>query len=498
MEIPLSQVQRSSKPKSVTELLKEIAVLEMEVLHLEKYLVTLYQKALDRRLASLSKDSKDILSSEQRVSSDCFQMPTDHTVINNTCLEEYNSEAKEQEDVLGCSIHRSHSSLSHHSVYASRLSPTVGKVAEAVNSYHSLPLTLLEPEACEASNNFSEVKETANWLSEEMVRCISAIYCKLTANSTISKSNTFSSPVVSIPSSISGSPQVESNLWSPLRFKSFQDLPSDAPYQAGGHFEFSGPYSEMVEVLQIHRDSDKLRDIEPILQKFRSLVNKLEGVKPSKLNHNEKLAFWINVHNALVMHAFLEYGVPENKLKRVSLLLKAAYRIGNHTISVSMIQDYILGNQLPHPGQWFHKLLHLKKKFRTGDRRRMFAIDHSEPLSYFALCCGSHSDPPVHIYTPQRVFQDLISARDQYILSNYRFHKEQNKILLPKMVENYAKDSGLNPPEFMKILEQILPADLQRNRTSSYIYRHRKGWKGIEWTPHNFSFRFQFPKDLLQ
>lgn len=38
---------------------------------------------------------------------------------------------------------------------------------------------------------------------------------------------------------------------------------------------------------------------------FRSLVNKLEGVNPRKLNHEEKLAFWINIHNSLVMHVML-------------------------------------------------------------------------------------------------------------------------------------------------------------------------------------------------
>lgn len=97
------------------------------------------------------------------------------------------------------------------------------------------------------------------------------------------------------------------------------------------------------------------------------------------------------------------------------------------------------------------------------------------------------------------MFQDLIAARNQYILSNYRVHKEQNKILLPKIVENYAKESGLHPPELIKILEQILPADLQRNMTtSSYYNRHKKGWKGVEWISHDFSFRYQFPKEVLQ
>lgn len=38
------------------------------------------------------------------------------------------------------------------------------------------------------------------------------------------------------------------------------------------------------------------------LYPFRSIIYKLGQADPSKLNHEEKLAFWINVHNALVMH----------------------------------------------------------------------------------------------------------------------------------------------------------------------------------------------------
>lgn len=34
----------------------------------------------------------------------------------------------------------------------------------------------------------------------------------------------------------------------------------------------------------------------------RSLVHRLEKVDPSRMKNDEKLAFWINIHNALVMH----------------------------------------------------------------------------------------------------------------------------------------------------------------------------------------------------
>lgn len=34
----------------------------------------------------------------------------------------------------------------------------------------------------------------------------------------------------------------------------------------------------------------------------RSLISRLEQIDPRKLSHEEKIAFWLNVHNALVMH----------------------------------------------------------------------------------------------------------------------------------------------------------------------------------------------------
>jgi len=38
---------------------------------------------------------------------------------------------------------------------------------------------------------------------------------------------------------------------------------------------------------------------------FRSLISRLEQVDAGRLKHEEKLAFWINIHNALVMHVII-------------------------------------------------------------------------------------------------------------------------------------------------------------------------------------------------
>ena len=43
----------------------------------------------------------------------------------------------------------------------------------------------------------------------------------------------------------------------------------------------------------------------------RSLIQRLEKVDPMKMTHEEQLCFWINIHNALVMHVLL---IPENPI----------------------------------------------------------------------------------------------------------------------------------------------------------------------------------------
>lgn len=48
--------------------------------------------------------------------------------------------------------------------------------------------------------------------------------------------------------------------------------------------------------------------------------------------------------------------------------------------------------------QWLRLLLTPRNKFKTGDERQAYAIDHPEPLLHFALCSGSHSDPAVLHY----------------------------------------------------------------------------------------------------
>ncbi|XP_070669597.1 uncharacterized protein [Malus domestica] len=365
----------SVMPKPATELIKEIAVLELEVAHLEQYLLSLYRRAFDGKFSSVSPSKKDerlkpTLTSPRirflEVSEPDMPLEGENLAVQSSGQSLENSQKEfnaigGEEKLLDSSVHRCHSSLSQRSAFLSRTSPEES-LANTLRSCHSQPLSMMEYAQNTSSNLISlaehlgtriadHIPETPNRLSEDMIKCMSTIYCKL--SETLLSHNGLSSPNSSLSSTSAFSPRDQSDMWSPrCRNNSSFDVRLDNPFHIEGLKEFSGPYSTMVEVPWIYRDSKKLGDIEHLLQHFRSLICRLEEVDPRKLENDEKLAFWINVHNTLVMHAYLAYGVPQNNVKRVFLLLKAAYNIGGHTISADTMQSSILGCRMSCPGQY--------------------------------------------------------------------------------------------------------------------------------------------------
>ncbi|XP_060194228.1 uncharacterized protein LOC132623487 isoform X2 [Lycium barbarum] len=505
-----SFITQTSMSKPTTELIREIAVLELEVVRLEQYLLSLYRKAFDQQISSMSPPTRDdkLKSLTNTKIRRCLEFSKSDTTVRreNSCAQpdskSVSNPCKEttsttEDKVRECEAHRSRSSLTQHSVRSNR-EAIPGK---ALRACQSQPSSMMKYAQKSSSNLISladhlgtcisdHVPETPNKLSEDMVRCMCTIYSKLADPSLANPY--LSSPTSSLLSMSAFSPK---DIWNPgIRKDSSFDVWLDNPFHVEGLKEFSGSYSTMLEVQCIYRDSHGLDDIEPLLQNFRSIVSRLEVIDPRKLSHAEKLAFWINIHNALVMHAFLSYGIPQKNVKRVFLLLKAAYNVGGHIVSANVIQSSILGCRMSRPGQWLRLLLSSRGKFKAGDERQAYAIEHPVPLLHFALCSGNHSDPAVRVYTPKRVFQDLEAAKEEYIRATFGVKKDQ-KVLLPKVVESFAKESGLCPAGVMEMIQQSLPESL---RKSIKKIQQGNSHKNIEWVPHNFAFRYLITKELLQ
>ncbi|RCV40712.1 hypothetical protein SETIT_9G077100v2 [Setaria italica] len=526
---PVNLSPENPMPKAANELIREIATLELEVKNMEQYLLTLYRKAFEQQAPTFSPpDHQD--ASKPSVSSRSGQLrempmamkscksrgdaalrssyPPPHKKWNDPltdCCTSVRPDRAVDSDVLRCQ-----SALSYRGVCSSRILPSEDdSLARALRSCHSQPFSFLEQEGETGASGMislaeylgtnvaDHIPETPNNLSEEMVRCMAGIYCRL-ADPPLVHHGSSSSPTSSFSSASAISPQYVGDMWSP-NYKRENTLDSRLinPFHVEGLKEFSGPYNTMVEVPMISRDSRRLKEAEDLLQTYKLILYRLETVDLRRMTNEEKIAFWVNIHNALLMHAYLKNGVPQNNLKKTSLLAKAACKIAGRNINVAVIQSMVLGCNTHCPGQWLRTLLYprIKSKVsKAGHEWRAFAVAQSEPLLRFALCSGSHSDPAVRVYTPKRLFHQLEAAKEEFIRATAGVWREQ-KLLLPKLVEAYAKDVKLSPQGLVDMVQRYLPESM-RMAVQRCQQGGRSSSKVVEWVPYNPAFRYLLARDL--
>lgn len=112
----------------------------------------------------------------------------------------------------------------------------------------------------------------------------------------------------------------------------------------------------------------------------------------------------------------------------------------------------------------------------------------------FILIFYSYGFVQVRVYTPKRVFQELESAKEEYIRATFGVRKD-HIILLPKIVQSFVKDSNLCPAGVMEMIQQSLPESLKKSLKKCQLGKSRKG---IEYVPHNFTFRYLISKELVK
>lgn len=268
----------------------------------------------------------------------------------------------------------------------------------------------------------------------------------------------------------------------------------------------SGDYVEMVNVTIPPTSEQRDRRDLTTLSRYRSLMEQLEKTDPSLLTHEERLAFWINLYNALVMNMYMEHGKPQTHSRQVALISKASCRVGGTAVSVPEIEYAILraqshwGTQVANSGHAAIRLLSGRKafssrvmvsKFEKSDKRSSWALTKPEPLVTFALCSGAFSSPAVRLYSPENVRVELGRAKAMYLLATVGISKNR-KIRLPKILSWYSRDIV---PEEARLAEwvahqlpepqaSILAARLPAGKRAAY------NSKSIEMLHFDWSFRY--------
>ncbi|KAM7253136.1 hypothetical protein ACFE04_025754 [Oxalis oulophora] len=407
-------------PKSSSELREEIAILESEILHLERRLLSLYRRSFEEHLSTLSNTAQLKLNSSP--SPRVLAKPLYCKVEPHVPRGDFVSQ-DQTSTTFDCGI----SDLGSSPASLKETSPRDSKKSDS--GHHSLADLF-------GASHIDNNHDTPDRLSENIVRCISSIYCKISKDN-VKKAGVSASPISSLSSSSIFSSKNPCDSWSPRRKET-----AGVHHLIRGSKEEIGFDSAVVEVLKISLDDERL-----------------EKVDPSKMKREEKLAFWINIHNALLMHAYLAYGVRDG-VKSTSFL-KAAYNVGGHCITACIIQSSILGIRSHHSTPWLQSLFSPARKPKPGNVKHIYSLEYPEPLVHFALCSGTYSDPMVRVYKAKDIFKDLKISKEEFIKANV-YIEDDKKIFLPKVLQYFAKEMSLDLPGLSQVISQCLSKAQQK------------------------------------
>lgn len=313
-------------------------------------------------------------------------------------------------------------------------------------------------------------------LAEEMVRCMAAVYCWLRSTSASEEQNQ------SHPSSKSSTGAI-------------------LPQWSGGEGKDWSTKST-VEIPWISKDKNRFSRASYAISNYRVLVEQLEKVNVRKMDANAQIAFWINLYNSLVMHAYLAFGIPHNSLRRLALFYKAAYNVGGHVISANTIEQSIFCYRTPRIGQWLETFLSTALRKKSGEERKIirskYSIQDLQPLVCFALCTGASSDPMLSVYTAPNIKEELEEAKREFLQANIVV-KNSKTILLPKLVEKYAKEVCVPVDEILPWITENADKKLSDSIQKCCGSRpNKRASQKIKWLPYNSRFRYVFSIKLTE
>lgn len=157
------------------------------------------------------------------------------------------------------------------------------------------------------------------------------------------------------------------------------------------------------------RVDDRALRASPAYAEARTQAARLRAMDLRALDERQvRLAFWINVYNALVLHGIVALGLRRSVWEAWNFFGRVSYRIGGVVLSADEIEHGILrGNRRRVFPPW--------APFRAGDPRRALACEPVDPRLHCAINCGASACPAVRVYRPAALDEQLDLAARSFV-----------------------------------------------------------------------------------
>lgn len=214
-------------------------------------------------------------------------------------------------------------------------------------------------------------------------------------------------------------------------------------------------------------------------EKYKQLTRQLHRVRISESNREEKLSFFINIYNALVIHANIVHGPATNLWQRYKFFNTIRYIIGGESYSLQDIENGVLRSNRKGVGMF-------TRPFSQSDPRFKIALEKHEPLIHFALVCGAKSCPPIKTYSSKGIYEQLKVAAESFLDGDdgCQIDMKKRQVRLSKILKWYQEDFGRNKEEVLQWIVAHLPSESERKSQLTELLqgtKYRVDYMEYDW-----------------
>jgi hypothetical protein len=212
---------------------------------------------------------------------------------------------------------------------------------------------------------------------------------------------------------------------------------------------------------------------------YDAYLRKATLLRNFDVNHlqerSEKLAFWINLYNTMVIHGVIDWDIRESVKERNGFFSRLKYDIGGYLFSMNDVEHGILrGNSRP-PYGFF-------RPFRPGDPRLAFIVSPMDPRIHFTLVCGSRSCPPIGFYTSERIEEQLDLATASFVNSpEVEILPSENLLRISQIFRWYRRDFGGNRKAIIGFILRHLDAGEKKNFLEGHKEAVQLRYRDYDW-----------------
>ncbi|KAJ3444130.1 electron carrier/ protein disulfide oxidoreductase [Anaeramoeba flamelloides] len=231
----------------------------------------------------------------------------------------------------------------------------------------------------------------------------------------------------------------------------------------------------MISLLNVHFSISSrqilLNDIKQSVPFYRfvAATTELQKINFSLLSTKTSLAFWLNLYNVLLLHSIIVNGLPKRRNELQVFFKETKYIVGGMEFSLYDILHGILRCNKDQKNN--------NPYFEANDPRNKLVLTNFEPKIHFGIISLVSEISIIQVYYQNKISQALEAVTKIQLNKSIKYKK--NKLLLPKVFQEFFQDFGENSQKILEWLEKYL--DEKKLRWLKNIDKNK-----IQYLQHSF------------